>query len=68
MGPGLVTGLPQQSSWALKLSVRLRDNSSIFTAEAKAVLIALPHVAMISNSKQKHFIIYSDFLSCLTAI
>ena len=41
-------------------SIRLPDNSSIFTAEAKAIDIALYH---IRDQSEKQFIIYSDSLS-----
>ena len=41
-------------------SIRLPDNSSIFTAEAKAFDIALYH---IKDQPEKQFIIYSDSLS-----
>ena len=41
-------------------SIRLPDNSSIFTAEAKAIDIALYH---IRDKPEKRFIIYSDSLS-----
>ena len=40
-------------------SIRLPDNSSIFTAEAKAIDIALYH---IRDQPEKQFIIYSDSL------
>ena len=43
-------------------SIRLPDNSSIFTAEAKAIDIALYH---IRDQPEKQFIIYSDSLSVL---
>ena len=43
-------------------SIRLPDNSSIFTAEAKALDIALYH---IRDQPEKQFIIYSDSLSVL---
>ena len=43
-------------------SIRLHDNSSIFTAEAKAIDIALYH---IRDQPEKQFIIYSDSLSVL---
>ena len=39
--------------------IRLPDNSSIFTAEAKAIDIALYH---IRDQPEKQFIIYSDSL------
>ena len=41
-------------------SIRLPDNSSIFTSENKAIDIALYH---IRDQPEKHFIIYSDSLS-----
>ena len=46
-------------------SIRLPDNSSIFTAEAKAVDIALYH---IRDQSEKQFIIYSDSLSVLKSL
>ena len=44
---------------------RLHDGSSIFTAEAKAILKAIQH---IKNSTPNDYIIFSDSLSCLQAI
>ena len=46
-------------------SIRLPDNSSIFTAEAKAIDIALYH---IRDQFEKQFIIYSDSLSVLKSL
>ena len=46
-------------------SIRLPDNSSIFTAEAKAIDIALHH---IRDQPEKQFIIYSDSLSVLRSL
>ena len=46
-------------------SIRLPDNSSIFTAEAKAIGIALDH---IRDQPEKLFIIYSDSLSVLRSL
>ena len=46
-------------------SIRLPDNSSIFTAEAKAINIALYH---IRDQPEKQFIIYSDSLSVLRSL
>ena len=46
-------------------SIRLPDNSSIFTTEAKAIDIALYR---ISDQPEKQFIIYSDFLSVLRSL
>ena len=46
-------------------SIRLPDNSSIFTAEAKAIDIALYH---IRDQLEKQFIIYSDSLSVLRSL
>ena len=46
-------------------SIRLPDNSSIFTAEAKATDIALYH---IRDQPEKQFIIYSDSLSVLRSL
>ena len=43
-------------------NIRLHDNSSIFTAEAKAIDIALYH---IRDQSEKQFIIYSDSHSVL---
>ena len=47
------------------ISARLPDNSSIFTAEAKALQFALD---FIKQSKSKKYIIYSDSLSCLQTV
>ena len=46
-------------------SIRLPDNSSIFTTEAKAIDIALYH---IRDQSEKQFIIYSGFLSVLKSL
>ena len=46
-------------------SIRLPDNNSIFTAEAKAIDIALYH---IRDQSEKQFIIYSDSLSVLKSL
>ena len=46
-------------------SIRLPDNSSISTAEAKAIDIALYH---IGDQSKKQFIIYSDSLSVLKSL
>ena len=46
-------------------SIRLPDNSSIFTAEAKAIDIALYH---LRDQPEKQFIIYSDSLSVLRSL
>ena len=46
-------------------SIRLPDNSSIFTAEAKAIDIALYH---IRDQSEKQFIIYLDSFSVLKKI
>ena len=46
-------------------SIRLPDNSSIFTAETKAIDIALYH---IRDQSEKQFIIYSDSLSVLKSL
>ena len=46
-------------------SIRLPDNSSIFTAEAKVIDIALYH---IRDQPEKQFIIYSDSLSVLRSL
>ena len=46
-------------------SIRLPDSSSIFTAEAKAIDIALYH---IRDQPEKQFIIYSDSLSVLKSL
>ena len=46
-------------------SIRLPDNSSIFTAEAKAIDIALYH---IRDQPEKQFIIYSDSLAVLRSL
>jgi hypothetical protein len=47
------------------LSARLPNNSSIFTAEAKALQLA---VDFIKYSDDENRIIYSDSFSCLQAI
>ena len=46
-------------------SIRLPDNSSIFTAAAKAIDIALYHMR---DQPEKQFIIYSDSLSVLRSL
>ena len=46
-------------------SIRLPDNNSIFTAEAKAIDIAIYH---IRNQEEKQFIIFSDSLSVLKSL
>ena len=46
-------------------SIRLPDNNSIFTPEAKAIDIALYH---IRDQPEKQFIIYSDSLSVLKSL
>ena len=46
-------------------SIRLPDNSFIFTAEAKAIDIALYH---IRDQPEKQFIIYSDSLSVFRSL
>ena len=46
-------------------SIRLPDNSSNFTAEAKAIDFALYH---IRDQPEKQFIIYSDSLSVLRSL
>ena len=46
-------------------SIRLPDNSSIFTAEAKAIDIALKR---IRDQPEKKFIVYSDSLSVLGSL
>ena len=46
-------------------SIRLPDNSSIFTAEVKAIDIALYH---IRDQSEKQFIIYSNSLSVLRSL
>lgn len=48
-----------------KRSVRLPDHSSIFSAEAHAVLLAL---GIIQRSSHTKFIVLSDSLSCLQSI
>ena len=47
------------------INIRLPNESSIFTAEAKAILLALEHISKLPGTK---FIIFSDSLSCLQAI
>ena len=46
-------------------SIRLPDNSSIFTTEAKAIDFALYH---IRDQSEKQFVIYSDSLSALKSL
>ena len=46
-------------------SIKLPDNSSIFTAEARTIDIALYH---IRDQPEKQFIIYSDSLSVLSSL
>ena len=46
-------------------SIRLPDNSSIFTTEAKAIDIAL---YQIRDQSEKQFIFYSDSLSILKSL
>ena len=43
---------------------RLADHSSIFTAEARAIDLALEH---IKKTNEKNYMIFSDSLSCLQA-
>ena len=43
---------------------RLADHSSIFTAEAKAISLALDHIKKTNNTR---YIIFLDSLSCLQA-
>jgi ribonuclease HI len=47
------------------LALRLPDHSSIFSAEARAVLLALK---IIEQSPNKCFLILSDSLSCLKSV
>ncbi len=47
------------------VSCRLPDGASVFSAEAKAIQLALQH---IQNSNSGRYIIFSDSLSCLQAI
>ena len=44
---------------------RLADHSSIFTAEAEAISLALDHIKKTNN---RSFLIFSDSLSCLQAL
>ena len=46
-------------------SVRLPDEATIFTAEAKAIQLAFE---LIKISKDTYFTIFSDSLSCLQSI
>ena len=48
-------------------SIRLPDNSSIFTAEAKAIDTALYH-NIIRDQPETQYIIYSDSLSVLRSL
>ena len=47
------------------LSARLPNESTIFTAEAKAIQLAFEY---IKTSNDRRFIIFSDSLSCLQSI
>ena len=49
----------------LNIQVRLQDNTSIFTAELRAILHALD---IVSASNEQKLIIFSDSLSSLTAL
>ena len=44
---------------------RIQDHSSIFTAEARAILLALE---CIEHSNRKRFLIFTDCMSCLQAL
>ena len=44
---------------------RIQDHSSIFTAEAHAILLALE---CIEHSNRKRFLIFTDSMSCLQAL
>ena len=44
---------------------RIQDHSSIFTAEARAILLALE---CIEHSNRKRFLIFTDSMSCLQAL
>ena len=44
---------------------RIQDHSSIFTAEVRAILLALE---CIEHSKRKRFLIFTDSMSCLQAL
>ena len=46
-------------------SVRLPDEATIFTAEAKAIELAFEYIRI---SKNTHFTIFSDSLSCLQSL
>lgn len=52
-------------SRGISLASRLPDEASIFTAEAKAILLALEQIGI---SSKRQFIIFSDSLSCLQSI
>ena len=47
------------------MSTRITDQSSIFTAEARALLFALEYIEV---SVRRNFVIYSDSFSCLQAV
>jgi ribonuclease HI len=47
------------------LICRLRNNASIFTAEAPAIILALK---IVDTTNEKKFYIFSDSLSCLQAL
>ena len=46
-------------------STRLPDEATIFSADAKAILLAFDHIKM---SKYAHFKIFSDSLFCLQSL
>ena len=61
----VVTGIHNRT-WAFgPLKTRLPDDSSIFSAEAVALIDALK---IIQESRRKKFIIFTDSLSCMQAI
>ena len=61
----LLRRLYPQNKLKKPFTCRLPDDSSIYTAELRAILLALKHVY---NSKEKSFLILSDSLSSLQSI
>ena len=62
---GLLQWLYPQNELEKPFTCRLPDDSSIYTAELRAILLALKHVYY---SKEKSFLILSDSLSSLQSI
>ena len=60
-GVGAAALIPNEA----QKSIRLLDKSSIYSAELRALLLALK---LIEGSIKKHFIIFSDSLSTMQAL